>query len=86
MSFKISSHDLRRVSVRGHLDPRTIGAYLRGEVMRPLTIARVEDALRDEGLEHLVRATPRPVAASLPPSSGVDASARCERASEAPGA
>ena len=47
----------RAVCVRASCDPRTLAKYLTGERIMPMTLARIEDALRVGGYGHLVRST-----------------------------
>jgi hypothetical protein len=53
----IPAHKLRAICVLAGADPRTVKKVARGATnTQPNARARIEDALRREGLGHLVRA------------------------------
>jgi len=57
---------LRELSVRASVDPRTLRRYVAGDAVSMLPCMRIEQALREQGLEHLIRSrtsSPPPVAA-----------------------
>ena len=53
--MKLHLHQLRQVSVAASCDPRSVGNYVAGKTLRPLLAERIEVALRECGLGHLVR-------------------------------
>jgi len=46
----------RAMCVRASCDPRTLQKYLAGKPVMPMTLDRIEEALRAGGYGHLVRA------------------------------
>jgi hypothetical protein len=48
----------RAMCVRASCDPRTLQKYLAGKPVMPMTLARIEDALRAGGYGRLVRSQP----------------------------
>jgi hypothetical protein len=52
--FPLPAHLLIRVSAEAPADPRTVRKVLLGESVSPLARERIERALRDRGLFHLV--------------------------------
>lgn len=51
----LDAHHERVISVRAVCDPRSVRKYLKGEDVLSTVRARIEDALRAEGFEKLVR-------------------------------
>ena len=50
----------REIVVSALVDPRTLRRYLAHEAVSPMCATRIERALRERGLEHLVRGSPAP--------------------------
>lgn len=48
--FKLTGHDIRAISVAGHLDPRTIQKALLGGDVRPLAAHRIRATAASLGL------------------------------------
>jgi|HubBroStandDraft_2_1064218.scaffolds.fasta_scaffold958050_2 hypothetical protein len=48
----------RAMCVRASCDPRTLQKYLAGKPVMPMTLARIEEALRAGGYGRLVRSQP----------------------------
>lgn len=47
---RMQAHRLRELAVAAGVDPRSVARALRGEVLRPLTLLRIEPVLRAAGL------------------------------------
>lgn len=54
MVQRLTAHDERRIAVAACVDPRTVRQYLRGNA-KSTTSVRIEAALRELGLEALIR-------------------------------
>lgn len=50
-TYILGERDRRRVAVAADCDPRSVRRYLRGELVRPSTIARIERALAQLGFD-----------------------------------
>jgi hypothetical protein len=50
----LAAHLVRKVSVLAPADPRSIRKLLLGEPLSPMATERIQRALRELGLEHLV--------------------------------
>ncbi len=50
----LPAHELRRLSVAASVDPRTFQKAISGGQVSPMPLARIERALHDCGLEHLL--------------------------------
>ena len=59
---RLDAYRLRRVAVAADVDPRTVARVVAGARVQRVTRARVEDALRAEGLAQLVRSPTTPSA------------------------
>lgn len=55
MPCELTQHEVRRVAVAAHCDPRTVRAYLAGAPQSGNMVARVEDALRSTGHASAIR-------------------------------
>lgn len=53
---RLPAHELRRLSVAAGVDPRTVARVIAGAPTKGLQRARVERALREDGLAHLCEA------------------------------
>lgn len=51
---KASSYETRLISVVSRTDERTVAKALRGERVRPMCLARIEEALASLGLSELL--------------------------------
>ncbi len=51
---KLPAHIRRRISVLASCDDRTVAKLLAGKLVMPLTRERIEGALRELGLGHLI--------------------------------
>ena len=59
---RLDAYQLRRVAVAADVDPRTVARVVAGARAQRVTRARVEDALRAEGLAQFVRSPTTPSA------------------------
>jgi DNA-binding LacI/PurR family transcriptional regulator len=59
---RLDAYRLRRVAVAADVDPRTVARVVAGARVQRVTRARVEDALRAEGLVQFVRSPTTPSA------------------------
>lgn len=50
----LSPHDRRRIAVTASCDPSCVVQYVLGKSMRSTTISRIEKALRNLDLEHVI--------------------------------
>ena len=55
---KLPAHLLRAVSAEALADPRSVQKLLRGDPVSPMTRERIERALRERGLDHLLPTVP----------------------------
>jgi len=64
----LQAHQLRAVAVAASCDPRTVARYVRGEPISGLVGARIDTAIRDQGLVAVVR---NPASHGVPQSLAV---------------
>lgn len=52
---KVARHVVRHIAVESYTDERSVANYLEGRALRPMTLARIEGAVRRLGLDELLR-------------------------------